>query len=47
MIAPTITENGGSWTGVLKVEPSGEITVYNFGNSGSSDNRSGILVFPI
>ena len=47
IIAPTITENGGSWTGVLKVESSGEIVVQNFGNAGSDDCRSGVLIFPI
>lgn len=47
IVVPTVTENGGSWTGVIIVNTTGEITVSNYGNSGSDDSRCGMVSYPI
>lgn len=48
IIVPTLTYNGASCTGAIKVEKiTGEIVVQNMGYSGSDDIRHGVLMFPI
>ena len=44
---PLVTANGASWTGCASVTKEGNIRAENYGNSGSTDARSGILLFPI
>lgn len=45
--APVVTANGGSYTGYVSVTSVGEISVSNFGGTGSTDARSGTLCYPI
>lgn len=44
---PLVTGNGGSWTGCAAVTKEGHIIVQNYGNSGSTESRCGMLLFPI
>ena len=44
---PAISENGSSWTGVLRVNPDGKIYVGNYGNNGTVDQRYGFIAYPI
>ena len=44
---PLITGNGGSWTGCAAVTKEGNIIAQNYGNSGSTESRCGMLLFPI
>ena len=44
--APVITANGVSTTGGIDVGSDGTITVSNYGSTGSSDSRSGVLMWP-
>lgn len=45
--APTMTQNGGSWTGYVNVDSTGGVFVANGGNSGSTGARFGTVVYPI
>lgn len=45
--APMVTQNGASWTACLCVLNTGKIQVQNLGDSGSSDNRFGIVMYPM
>ena len=44
--APVITTNGASTTGGITAGSDGVITVGNYGSTGSSDLRSGVLMWP-
>lgn len=44
---PMLTGNGGSWTGYLTIFKDGGIEVGNYGNAGSTDERTGFAMFPI
>lgn len=44
---PVATANGGSTTGRLYVDTSGNIAVENIGSTGSSDQRFGALTYPV
>ena len=47
IVVPCASENGSSWTGVIIVKTNGQIQVGNWGASGSTDNRAGVVVFPM
>lgn len=44
---PAMTENGASQTGALHAAPNGKIRVLNMGYTGSTDNRSAAMSWPI
>lgn len=44
---PMLTANGASCTGYMTVFASGVIEVGNYGNTGSSDKRTGTASYPI
>ena len=45
--APLLTTNGASTTGMVTVNADGTIVVRNAGGAGSSDSRSGFVMYPI
>ena len=47
IVVPAISENGGSWTGVVCVKADGTLYVGNFGSSGTEHQRYGFIVYPI
>ena len=47
IVVPAISENGGSWTGVVCVKSDGTMYVGNFGNDGTDCERYGFIVYPI
>ena len=40
------TRDGGSSTGTLNVQLNGKVTIWNMGNSGSTNERFASLVYP-